>query len=132
MKIALCAALAAVFLAGFPGVSQAVEDDRRGVLPAGRQAIVTGSILDIDPDGLTIDNMGREIEIDAESLIQGAGDMNDYYDEGMIVTVEGMLTDEDKIAASRITQGVPFDSRYNDIPPYIVNNPGIIGADELD
>lgn len=110
-------------------VSAQEQKTRGGVSPEGRQAVLSGSIVNLDADGMTINHLGQDIQVDAEALIEGGlGDMDDYYDEGMFVTVEGTLTDEDEIAATRITRGV----RNNEVPPYIVNNPGIIGADDLD
>lgn len=129
MILALAALMPQPGYAQQQGDSAIFPRDRGGVRPEARQAIMSGRIVTLDDDGMTIDHLGEEIEVDAESLVErGLGSMDDYYEEGMFVTVEGTLTDEDEIAASRITRG----ARVNEVPPYIVNNPGIIGADELD
>ena len=103
--------LAGALVVSAPQSSRAQDDSRYMVAPQARQAVVSGTVTDIDYDGLTISHFGREIEVDARSLLgNGLGnDLDDYYDEGMAVTVEGTMTDDDEMTATTITQGNPYN-----------------------
>jgi hypothetical protein len=75
-----------------------------GVAPAGRQAVLSGQITDVGNDSLTINYFGREMNVDARALLGQNGNLDDFYEEGMMVTVRGTLTDEDRMAATSITE----------------------------
>jgi len=130
---------AAVFFSAVRLAAAATDDDSK-VLPAGRQAVFSGMVKDIDPTEMTINYMGEDVVIDADALTQGGlGDLDDFYDEGSFVTVEGTMVDENRVIASRLIKGgMPYAYNYDnydpdepDVPPFIVNSPGIITADDL-
>lgn len=89
-------------------VSASAQDT--GVAPEGRLAVLSGRITDVNRDELTIQHYGDQITVQAGELTRGGtGNLNDYFDEGMFVTVEGVMEDEDEVVATRITRGAYYD-----------------------
>lgn len=106
-KLALI--LLACLLASVPLAAQ-----ETGLSPEGRMAVFSGIITNIDPQKMTIKYMGDDITIKAGQLTQGGGRLRDYYSEGMLVTVEGILEGKNEVVATRITRGA-----YYDYMPYL-------------
>lgn len=110
--------------------------------PEARQAVISGRITGIFASGMTIDSDNREITVDAGTLTRsdaGADALAHYFEKGMFVRVEGILTGRDEVDASRITRISRYEPgpqsgtvRAPPVTPYIADDPGIIGADELE
>ena len=88
-------------------------------LPANAQqnagTTVWGEITDIDYDSITIERQGEEVDVDTTAISEHG--LDDIYEEGMYVGVEGTVGKYDEIKASHVKEGAPYTSYYTPVPP---------------
>ncbi len=120
---ALLLAGGSLIFTGFSMPSVGMADSDLMVLDNGDDSVLTGIIKDVDYGSFVLDVSGKDIRVDMDD-VDLDGDLDDYLKEGMRVTVEGTL-DEDEIEATRVIRG-------NDDPSRLVLDHDVLTGDGIE